>query len=77
MQASFFLLFSVLANAVRMTKMKIQTNGLKKKNSIFPMMNMIKKGRLQSRPGVLVFDDLLGGLVFSVVARDGQDVSTG
>jgi len=41
-----------LVNAVRMTKKKIQTNGLKKKNRIFPMMNMVKKGRLQGRPGV-------------------------
>lgn len=41
-----FSFFSVLANAVRMTKMKIQTKGLKKKKSIFPMINAIKKGRL-------------------------------
>jgi hypothetical protein len=26
---------------------------------------------------ILVFDDLLGSLVFSVVARDGHDVCTG
>lgn len=43
MPANFFLLVSVLANAVMMIKMKTQTNGLKKKNRIFPMMNMIKK----------------------------------
>jgi hypothetical protein len=50
MPASFFLLFSVLANAVRMTRMKTQTNGLKKKKRIFPKMNMVKKGRLLGRP---------------------------
>ena len=77
MPANFFLLVSVLANAVMMIKMKTQTNGLKKKNRIFPMMNMIKKGRLFGRPGILIFDDLFGGLVLSVVARDGHDVGTG
>lgn len=41
--SQLFSFFSVLAVAVRMTKMKSQTNGLKKKNRIFPMMNMVKK----------------------------------
>jgi hypothetical protein len=40
------------------------------------MMNMIKKGRLLGRPGILIFDDLFGGLVLSVVAGDGQDVGS-
>lgn len=57
--------------------MKIHTKGLKKKLQDFSDDEHDKKGRLMGRPGNLVFDNLLGGLVLSVVARDGHDVGTG